>query len=108
MSLRSIWRSNLAGGGFVAFTGHLAGGGAVFQEFVVPTGDIELVTFNFSGFENLERLEWEEGFHLAHQFDNIVVQIVPEPSTASLLVVGLLVASQWRRSRWVSKPSGRV
>jgi len=99
---------NLAGGGFVAFTGYLVGGGTVFQEFVVPTEDLELVTFNFSGFENLERLEWDEEFHLAHQFDNIAVQIVPEPSTAFLLVAGLLVMSHRRRPRWPSKPLGRV
>ncbi len=88
-----------SGGGSIGFTGHFAAGGTIFQGFSVPTGDLELVTFTFSGFENLNRLEWTEEFHNAHQFDNIVVSIVPEPSTALLLASGLVAMAAGRTRR---------
>jgi hypothetical protein len=89
-----------SGGGFVAFTGYPASGGTVSQEFYVPTGDINLTTFAFSGFENLARLEWSEEFHLGHQLDNLVVQVVPEPASGLLLLMGALLLGASPSARW--------
>lgn len=87
------------GGAVIAFTGFLNGGGTVSQAFTSPTGSFELTTFSFSGFDDLLRLEWSEGFDLGHQFDNIVVAAVPEPTVLAVLATGLLGLALGRRWR---------
>jgi hypothetical protein len=57
-----------------------------------------VTTFTFSEFKNLVSVEWLQGGP-AHQFDNVRVEAVPEPSTLSLLCLGVLgAASVLRRT----------
>ena len=71
----------------VSFTGNINGGGTVQQQFTTD-GVVGLETFNFSGFTNLDSVEWTQDAPF-HQFDNIVVNVVPEPATVVALMAGL-------------------
>lgn len=83
-------------GSTVNFTGFINGGGTVQQQFITD-GTVGLQTFNFVGFDNLTHVEWlQEGDF--HQYDNIVVNVVPEPGTVIALLAGLgLLVSRRRR-----------
>jgi hypothetical protein len=80
----------------VNFTGFIDGGGTVMQSFQTDTS-VGLETFNFTGFNNLTSVEWlqEPNFH---QYDNIVLNVVPEPATMVALIAGLgLLVARRRR-----------
>lgn len=87
---------NGSGNSTVNFTGFIDGGGTVLQQFITD-GALGLETFNFTGFDNLTKVEWlQEGNF--HQYDNIVVNVVPEPASVIALLAGLgLLASRRRR-----------
>ena len=81
----------------VTFTGFINGGGTVLQAFTTDNA-VGLETFNFAGFTNLTKVEWLQDNNF-HQYDNIVVNVVPEPGTIVALMVGLaLLASRRRRN----------
>ena len=80
----------------VSFTGYIFGGGTVVQSFETDavTG---LQTFNFVGFDNLTSMEWIQDGNF-HQYDNIVLNVVPEPGTIVVLIAGIsLVVARRRR-----------
>jgi hypothetical protein len=58
----------------VAFTGHLVGGGQVFQEFEIiePAPPPELHEVQFVGFENVTSVEWYQRSPF-HQFDDVTL-----------------------------------
>ncbi len=81
----------------VTFTGNLASGGTITQGFTTDGifGDQTVV---LNGFTNLTSVSWVQvtGFH---QFDNIVLNTVPEPSALGVLMVGLVGATRRRNRR---------
>lgn len=86
----------------VGFTGYLESGRTVHATYLfrdAVAGRLE--TFDFGdAFQGLTAVVWQQGAEW-HQFDNIrVTNSVPEPKSAALAVVGLLmVASVARRSQ---------
>jgi hypothetical protein len=86
----------------VGFTGYLESGWTVQATYLfrdAVAGRLE--TFDFGdAFQGLTAVVWQQGAEW-HQFDNIrVTNSVPEPKSAALAVVGLLmVASVARRSQ---------
>jgi hypothetical protein len=85
----------------VTFIGEKLGGGEVMQSFTVttPLGTAAFQTFEFTGFTGLVSLRWGQPVLSAglHQFDNIRLQAVPEPSTAGLMAIGAVAAVLARR-----------
>jgi hypothetical protein len=79
----------------VNFTGFIDGGGTVMQSFQTDT-NVGLETFNFVGFQNLTSVEWLQDGSF-HQYDNIVVNVVPEPATMVVLIAGLGILVARRR-----------
>ncbi len=101
-------------GATIEFEGQLLSGGSVTQQFTLDGIAYSAETFLFdSSFANIVSLRWRQnGFVLSnnpectnclatHQFDNIVVNLVPEPSTALLhaFALGVLAALVVRRRR---------
>lgn len=89
----------------VTFVGALAGGGSVSQSFTVtvPIGDRAFQTFALTGFSQVLAVSWEQP-QLAdglHQFTNIELASVPEPSSLALLAAGAVTLAivRWRRPR---------
>lgn len=113
-TLVSIQLSTLVSNGTspaVTFTGHLVGGGTVTQTFTPTVFGFQTFNFN-SSFTNLLSVTWHQGTdeRNAHQFDNIVVDPVPEPSAMILLGSGLVAAAtrirKWRRSAGKASEGG--
>jgi len=82
----------------VTFTGLLSNGSTVSQVFSLD-GLFGAETFAFdSAFTNLVSVSWLQSEYF-HQFDNIDVVPVPEPSTFFLFGAGLLSVAAVRRRR---------
>jgi hypothetical protein len=84
----------------VTFTGVKLDGSKVFQSYWFQENWIgRHETFLFDGqFKELSALSWQQGAEW-HQFDNIVISSVPEPTTAALLFSGLMLLASNRRRR---------
>ena len=82
----------------VTFTGIRSGGGIATQTFVLDGQGFAPQEFNFdSDFSNLVGLVWAQTSP-SHQFDNLNVNAIPEPSALCLLAGGIaLIASRRRR-----------
>lgn len=101
--LNSIQLTSLNGNNSVTvnFTGTKADSSTVSQAFTTDAilSTLETFTFN-SSFTNLVSVQWIQAFPF-HQFDNINVTPVPEPSAIlGLLGLGLLgIVSQFKQKR---------
>lgn len=80
----------------VTFLGTIASGGSVSQTFTVDGSAFVQETFNFTGFSNLSKVEWTQSAPY-HQFDNVVVNVVPEPDTWLLVGTGIGIAILFRK-----------
>ena len=82
----------------ITFTGTLLVGGTVTQSYAIPRDDA-LHTMTFSGFSGLRSVSWDQSNYSngEFQFDNILVNPVPEP--ASLAALGLGTVTLLRRRR---------
>lgn len=80
----------------VTFVGTISGGGTVTQMFTFDGSPFLQQTFQFTGFTNLTKVEWTQEAPY-HQFDNIVVNVVPEPDAWLLVGTGIGIAVLFRK-----------
>ncbi len=81
----------------VPFVGTLSGGGTTVQSFSLDEVAFGAETFFFnSTFANITSLSWTQESNF-HQFDNICLSAVPEPT--SLILVGMACAPMLLRRR---------
>jgi hypothetical protein len=80
----------------VTFFGTISGGGTVSQTFTFDGSPFVEQAFNFTGFNNVTKVEWVQAAPY-HQFDNIVVDAVPEPDTWLLVGTGIGIAILFRK-----------
>ena len=85
----------------VTFTGTKADGTTVVQTFQVDQTGFFFKTFTFSNFTDLVSVNWTQPLFGTtdpnnpnlilglHQFDNITLNVVPEPSSMSLICLGI-------------------
>lgn len=99
----------------VTFTGTYADNSTVSQTFTVnrTVGTPVLQTFVFSSFANVVKVDFTQGTAgsgTAYQFDNVVINAVPEPATIFLGAISLagLCASKMRTSRRTAKTTLRT
>jgi PEP-CTERM motif-containing protein len=91
-SIQSISIALLTGPGStnVTFVGTKSDLSTITETFTVTTFGSE-TTFNFaSGFTNLAKLDWVEDTAPFAQYDNLVLNRIPEPASILLLGLGLL------------------
>lgn len=92
----------------MTFTGVLAGGGIVTNQFTFSVNDNEFEELTFSGFSSVTSVSWGQNSPF-HQFDNVVVQVtaVPEPTSLAFLAVGLGVVGvrRVRSTRFANAPA---
>lgn len=102
------WGADQPGASFgVTFAGTRFGGGTVYQTFTVPNyATPQLSTFTFTGFGDVTSVSAVQGDYsagTAFQFDNVVVDAAqpeaPEPGSAALIAVGLLLVLPGLRKR---------
>lgn len=95
----------------LTFTGATAGGGVVSNTFTINNTFLQFETFSFVGFENVLSVSWLQGSGFnpptppgpgeqTHQFDKIVVEAVPEPSSVALWALMAVVGWRCRRARF--------
>jgi len=86
----------------ITFFGTTRNGTTVTNTFTI-TNFFTTETFSFRGFTNLVSVNWFQGGggegNQTHQFDNIVIRPIPEPSTMLLLGSGLAGLGWYRRRR---------
>lgn len=85
----------------IDFVGTKADGSVVSRSFTTDTTDA-LQTVTFDGFTDLVSVSWNEGYTYSnnHQFDNVNVQAVPEPSSLAVLGLGSFgILRRLRRAR---------
>jgi hypothetical protein len=80
------------------YTGTRADGSTTQNTFTVTDG-LHLNTYYFSGMTNIVKLECAYNLDpwVGHQFDNVTMQAVPEPTTISVLGLGALALLRRRR-----------
>jgi hypothetical protein len=86
IDLAAMYPSATEDGVDVTFTGIRTDSSTVTQTFHVLDGAPQ--TFSFGSFTNLAAVSWTNDA-MYHQFDNINVAAVPEPSSYALFLVGL-------------------
>lgn len=87
----------------VTFTGLKMDGSKVFQTYWFHNyqiGNNETFLFD-ERFVGLSALRWEQGA-LFHQFDNIAISAVPEPSTAALIFSGLMLLAFIKKQHYLN------
>lgn len=84
----------------VTFTGTKVDNSLISQTF---TGPLTSSTYTFNNFTNLSKVEWlQDNDTLGlHQFDNIVLSPIPEPSMALLLGGGLIGMAVLRHKKLI-------
>lgn len=90
----------------LTFTGYRNDSSTV-QQSTIANGVWDSETFTFPSFTNVTRVEWDisDGFSALHQFDNIVVSSVPEPSSILACGIGMGVVLLSRRR--IRRPKGK-
>jgi len=82
----------------LTFTGYRNDGTTATRHLTGPPA-MQFDKYTFAGFTDLRELRWRHGQHPFHQFDNIVLNQVPEPATGALLAVSSLAVVLVRRRR---------
>ena len=89
----------------VLFTGTVLGGSTLSRSIFLPGPTTTPANFTFTGWNNLQSLRLavtSPSFEPIVQFDNVAVDVVPEPTTVLLLGAGLLTMGAFVRRRRLS------
>jgi hypothetical protein len=73
--------------------------GATVSDTVIVDSFLTLKTYTLVGFDDMAEVHWFQGgppISPTHQFDNLVVSAIPEPSSFCLLGIGTAVFAAWR------------